>query len=60
MSLVVRAFPVLKEGELRQFPQEVSGTRSTETAEFLSPTRGDARDLASAGNLSRTLDHRVN
>jgi hypothetical protein len=34
MSLVVRAFPVLKEQELRAFAQEVNGPRSAEAAEF--------------------------
>jgi len=33
MSLVVRAFPVLKERELQEFAQQVSA-RSTEAAEF--------------------------
>ena len=34
MSLVVRAFPVLKEQELREFVKELSGTRNLEAADF--------------------------
>jgi hypothetical protein len=34
MSLVVRAFPVLKEKEFREFVKEVSGARSAEAADF--------------------------